>query len=99
VEDGERDLRHAAAVLHFYAHRAERGWHHQAVDYDFCLRAAARLQALDVDALTNRDRVLLRRVADVLVCAEPNAYELTARGLKRLAGPPGAAPHGEPPYI
>jgi hypothetical protein len=87
VEDGECEVRHAAAVLYFYASRAERGWRHQAVDYDFCLRAGARLLALDVEALTKRDRVLLRRVADVLVCAEPSAFDVTARGLKRLAGP------------
>lgn len=96
MEDGERELRHAAAVLYFYASRAERGWRHQAVDHDFCLRAGARLLALDVEALTNRDRVLLRKVADLLVSAEPSAFEPTARSLRRLAGPLANQPRDNP---
>jgi hypothetical protein len=96
VEDGERELRHAAAVLHFYARQAERGWRHYAVDHDFCVRASARLQTVDADALTNRDRVLLRKVADVLLAAEPWAFEHTARGLRRLAGPLAGEPRDWP---
>jgi hypothetical protein len=96
VEDDERELRHAAAVLHFYARQAERGWRHDAVDHDFCVRASARLQSVDANALTRPDRVLLRKVADVLMAAEPGAFGITARGLRRLAGPLASGPRNWP---
>jgi len=96
VEDGERDLRHAAAVLHFYACQARRGWRHQAVDPDFCLSAAGRLLELDLEWLSLRDILLLRRVADVMVCAEPNGFGLTARNLRRFANAAAAPPDDRP---
>lgn len=95
VEDGERDLQHAAAVLHFYACQARRGWRHQAVDHDFCLGAAKRLLHLDLECLSLSDRRFLLRVADVMVCAEAHGYGLTARNLRRLAAP-AAGPDDRP---
>jgi len=85
VEDSERDVRHAAAVLHFYARQIERGWRHRAVEHDFCVGAAGRLLRFEPASLTALDRRLLLRVADLLECAEPTAFAVTVRGLRRLA--------------
>jgi len=87
MSEGERTLLHAADVMRYYARHIERGWRHQALDHDQCLRAAARLAEIDVEALAGRDRMLLRQIADVLVCVEPSAYDHLARGLRQIAGP------------
>jgi hypothetical protein len=84
VEGGERELRHAAVILHYFTGMLERGWRHSALDYDFCVAARRRLQRM-AGAGEASDSAFLRRLADMCVAVEPTAFATTASALRRFA--------------